>query len=160
MAPENSAHTEVLPRKVQMGGVWIIASLLFIVVGLVVAAKLTERPVEAVPISHAILEERVIFLEGTRAGAVQMRNEVGQIIASWEADDAGFVSTLARVIKRERQKRNISSNSPITLRRRDGDIPTIFDPQTGHEIYLNSFGVDNVSQVLSLFTARPTVSQN
>ena len=160
MAPENSAHTEVLPRKVQMGGVWIIASLLFIVVGLVVAAKLTERPVEAVPIPHAIVEERVIFLEGTRAGAVQVRNEVGQIIASWTEDDAGFVSTLARVIKRERQKRNISSNSPITLRRRDGDIPTIFDPQTGHEIYLNSFGVDNVSQVLSLFGARPTVSQN
>lgn len=152
MDPTHSVHTHAHPRST-LRGTWIVAGLLSIVVALVALAKLTERPLVAVPDDVTILEERVIYLESTRAGAARVKNATGQIIASWGADDAGFVSTLARVIKRERQKRNASPGAAVVLRMRDGNIPTIFDPETGHEIELNGFGADNVAQVLSLLTA-------
>lgn len=157
MDPTNSVDTQTHPRST-LWGIWIVASLLCIVVALVALAKLTERPLVAIPGNVTIIKERVIYLERTRAGTVQVRDETGQIIASWDVDDAGFVSTLARVVKRERLKRNASPDAPIVLRKRDGNIPTIFDPETGHEIELNSFGDDNVSQVLSLLTVKSSVN--
>lgn len=128
----------------------LIAVLLLVVVVIVGFARLTEQPLTAVPKETTILNERLLFLKSSREGAVAVFDADGQLLTQWSSDDAGFVSTIARVIKRERIKRNADVDAPVKLRERSGDRLTIYDPQIDRETELKSFGRDNVEVVRGL----------
>ncbi|MEQ3728134.1 MAG: photosynthetic complex assembly protein PuhC [Tateyamaria sp.] len=117
---------------------------------LVAWARLTDRPLEARPVEAAISQERVLQITSDLGGAAQVTDQEGAIVAQFATGEAVFISTVMRVLERERAKHGIASEAPVRLRKRGEARLTIFDPMTSREIELNSFGSDNVAAFAAL----------
>lgn len=127
-----------------------ILVLLITVVGLVAYARVTDRPLEAVPERGAILQERVLHIDGNIAGAARITDaETGEVI-EYAAGEAVFITTIERAMSRERARHAVDPAAPYHLRMREGDKLSVFDPGTGEEVELSSFGVDNIAAFAAL----------
>ena len=125
--------------------------LLAIVTTLVAAARLTDRPLEAQASQGPIEQERVVRISGTIDGSAHITDATGVTIADYAPGEAVFIATIARVIARERKKFGADLTKPIHLRKRSNNRISFFDPQTGKETELSSFGADNVLAFEVLF---------
>lgn len=123
----------------------LIVVFLVGIVALVAWARITDRPLAAQPKDLQLSSERVIFVTADLDGAARITDQTGGVVAEFEAGEAVFISTIARVIRRERQKANASLDAPIHLRQRGEARLTIFDPETQRETELSSFGKDNIA---------------
>ena len=127
-----------------------ILVLLALVLSLVVYASWTDRPLEAQPPNGDIVSERVIHLQGTVAGAARILDVDGAEIMRFASGEGGFVSTIDRVIRRERLRNGVSNEGALHVRMREGQRLSIFDPSTGREIELEAFGRDNIAKFEAL----------
>lgn len=123
-----------------------ILVLLVLVLTLVFYSSLTDRPLEAQPPDGAIVSERIVHLQGTVAGAARITDAEGVEIMRFASGDGGFVSTIDRVIRRERLRNGVSNDGVLHVRMREGQRLSIFDPSTGREIELEAFGRDNIAK--------------
>ena len=123
-----------------------VLALLVSILVLVAYARLTDRPLEAQPPDGAIVAERVISLKGTQSGAALILDEEGAVLAQYAPGDGGFVSTVDRVIRRERLRNGVASDGAVHLRMREGERLSVYDPSTGREIELEAFGRDNAAE--------------
>ncbi|MEM9550582.1 MAG: photosynthetic complex assembly protein PuhC [Pseudomonadota bacterium] len=131
----------VIPTMLIRGAV-----VMLLVIGAAVTwARVTDRPLEAQAPRGPIEQERTLHLSGTIEGSARVTDENGRVIAEFEPGDAVFISTIARVINRERAKHGADLEAPVQLRLREGNRLALFDPQTGRETELVSFGADNVA---------------
>ncbi len=71
-------------------------------------------------------------------------NENGAILVEYPKDKETFVSTILRVINRDRIKRNIDKSGPLILQKKDNGRISIFDPSSEKEVDLMAFGEDNI----------------
>ena len=124
--------------------------LVVFVLALVFYASLTDRPLEAQPPNGEILSEKIIRLEGTVTGAARISDEKGVVITEFAAGDGGFVSTIERVIRRERLRNGVPNDGVLHVRMREGNRLSVFDPSTGREIELEAFGRDNTAKFAAL----------
>lgn len=131
-----------MPKALQR----LVLGLIFSVLVIVTFARVTDRPPEAQPAKGPILAERVIVLEGTLSGAARISSVDGEVLAQYAAGKGGFVSTIERVVARERQRFGVESTGPLHLRKREGGQLALFDPLTDTEIVLASFGADNIKK--------------
>ncbi|MEM7746752.1 MAG: photosynthetic complex assembly protein PuhC [Pseudomonadota bacterium] len=115
------------------------------IVAMVGWARLTDQPLAAKPAELPITFERKLYISADLDGAARITDERGAIVAQFGAGEAVFISTISRVIDRERQKKSADPDAPIYLRRRGETRLTIFDPETLRETELSSFGKDNVA---------------
>ncbi|MEM8692198.1 MAG: photosynthetic complex assembly protein PuhC [Pseudomonadota bacterium] len=136
----HTPHSDIVPRFMVRA---TIAFLLF-VLGLVTLARVTDRPLEAMPAQTPIVTERAIILYGTPAGHARVEEADGALIVEYPAGKGGFVSTMERVLARERAKNGVDRTSPVILRMREGNHLSLYDPSTGWTAQLNGFGADNV----------------
>lgn len=127
-----------------------ILVLLAFVLTLVFYASWTDRPPEAQPPKGAILAERIIHLQGTVAGAARILDADGTEIIQYAPGDGGFVSTIDRVIKRERFRVGAANDGVVHVRMREGKRMSIYDPSTDREIEIEAFGRDNIAQFEAL----------
>ncbi|MEM7596903.1 MAG: photosynthetic complex assembly protein PuhC [Pseudomonadota bacterium] len=127
-----------------------ILVLLALVLTLVFYASWTDRPLEAQPPNGEIVSERVIHLQGTVAGAARILDAEGVEIMRFATGEGGFVSTIDRVIRRERLRNGVSNDGVLHVRMREGQRLSIFDPSTGREIELEAFGRDNIAKFAAL----------
>jgi putative photosynthetic complex assembly protein len=121
-----------------------VITLVVCVLILVTYARVTDRPLEAQPPDGAIVAERVIKLESTVTGAARILDQDGLVIAEFESGSGGFVSTIDRVVRRERLRNGVASDGVVHLRMREGGRISIFDPSTDRETELEAFGRDNI----------------
>ncbi|MEL6294760.1 MAG: photosynthetic complex assembly protein PuhC [Pseudomonadota bacterium] len=128
----------------------LVGLVLVCILALVAWARLTDRPLDARPVEAAISHERILHIDSTLGGAAQVTDQKGVIIAQFAAGDAVFISTIMRVLERERLKHGIGADGPVHLRKRGDNRITIFDPATHRETELNSFGTDNVAAFAAL----------
>ena len=137
---------EKIPKALLRG----VLTLIAVVLTFVFYASLTDRPLEAQPPNGAILSERIIHLQGNIAGAARILDKNGAEIGTFAAGEGGFVSTIDRVIRRERLRHGMPGEGVLHVRMREGERLSIFDPSTGEEIELESFGRDNINKFAAL----------
>ncbi len=137
---------ERIPKVLLRGILILLATIL----SLVAFARLTDRPLEAQPPNGAIVSERIIQLQGTVTGAARILDDSGAMIVEYASGQGGFVSTIDRVIRRERLRNGVAKDGIVYVRMREGQRLSIFDPSTGREIELEAFGKDNIAHFEAL----------
>jgi putative photosynthetic complex assembly protein len=109
-------------------------------------ARLTDRPLEAMPPSEAevpVVQERVIRIFGEMDGSARVLAEDGTVIATLGPTEGGFVAGIYRVLERERGAGGLPASEPIRLvRLSDGRIG-LRDDVTDFRAELFGFGADN-----------------
>ena len=128
----------------------MIAALLCVIVALVAWAQLTDQPLAARPADLPITSERAVHMEAELDGSAHVTDHRRALIADFGPGEAVFISTIVRVIDRERRKVGADPNAAIYLRQRGETRLTFFDPETQRETELNSFGQDNVASFKAL----------
>ena len=137
---------EKIPTALLRGMLVLVAFVLT----LVFYASLTDRPLLAQPPDGDILSEKIIRLQGTVTGAARISDEDGAVIAEYAAGDGGFVSTIERVIRRERLRNGTTNDGVVHVRLREGNRLSVFDPSTDREIELEAFGRDNIAKFAAI----------
>ena len=88
--------------------------------------------------------EREIALEIGEEGETSILDEAGNVLLSYSKEQENFVSTVTKVLERDRKKNGISENSNVVLRLSQDNRLSIYDPQTEREIDLAGFGQSNI----------------
>ena len=88
--------------------------------------------------------EREIALEIGEEGETLILDEAGNVLLSYSKEQENFVSTVTKVLERDRKKNGISENSNVVLRLSQDNRLSIYDPQTEREIDLAGFGSGNI----------------
>jgi putative photosynthetic complex assembly protein len=88
--------------------------------------------------------EREIALEIGKEGETLILDEAGNVLLSYSKEQENFVSTVTKVLERDRKKNGISENSNVVLRLSQDNRLSIYDPQTEREIDLAGFGQSNI----------------
>lgn len=127
-----------------------VLTLIAVVLAFVFYASWTDRPLEAQPPNGAIVSERIVYLQGTVAGAARILDADGSEIVKYSSGEGGFVSTIDRVIRHERLRHGVPNNGVLHVRMREGQRLSIFDPSTDNEIELEAFGRDNIAKFAAL----------
>jgi putative photosynthetic complex assembly protein len=109
-------------------------------------ARLTDRPLEAMPPSEAevpAVQERMIRIFGEMDGSARVLGADGTVIAELGPEEGGFVAGIYRVLERERGAVGLDASEPIRLVRfSDGRIG-LRDDLTDFRAELFGFGADN-----------------
>jgi putative photosynthetic complex assembly protein len=109
-------------------------------------ARITDRPLEAMPPTEAEappVQERMIRIFGEMDGSARVLAEDGTVIAEFGPDEGGFVAGIYRVLERERGAVGLHASEPIRLVRfSDGRIG-LRDDHTDFRAELFGFGADN-----------------
>jgi putative photosynthetic complex assembly protein len=109
-------------------------------------ARLTDRPLEAMPPSleeAPIVMERTIRIFGNMDGSARVLDAGGNVIANLSSQEGGFVAGISRVLERERGAVGLDASEPIRLVRfSDGRIG-LRDDYTDFRAELFGFGADN-----------------
>ena len=98
-----------------------------------------------VHVSQRRLEDRI-------AGAARVFDVSGALIADLSAGQGGFISSVARTVKRKRTLSNVSLDGPVILTSDTLGRLKISDPSSGWSADLMSFGADNSGAFAALLT--------
>lgn len=102
-----------------------------------------------------ILDERIFQVDGSISGAATVTGSEGEQIAAFADGEAVFITTIARVVERQRIKHGVPLDGPIHLRRRAPNRLSVYDPLTQAEFGLSSFGKDNIAAFAALLVETP-----
>jgi len=145
----NSSEQKLVERDKEMIPTILIRAMfmLCICVLIIVAyARITDRPLEAMPPSVAevpVVQERVIRIFAEMDGSARVLDLNGHLVADLAADEGGFVAGISRVLERERGAVGLDASEPIRLVRfSDGRIG-LRDDYTDFRAELFGFGADN-----------------
>ena len=117
----------------------MVASIIF-VIGFQV---FNFEPINVSP-NSTIISSKLIYIEQSDDLETRILNENGAILVEYPKDKETFVSTILRVINRDRIKRNIDKSGPLILQKKDNGRISIFDPSSEKEVDLMAFGEDNI----------------
>lgn len=135
----HKAEAELIPPFVGRA----LLGVMFLCLTLVAFARWTDRPLEATPPVSAVVAEKPIVLFADLDGSVRVFDPNGTTLADLSPDDGGFISGVARVLARERNKHGLPSALPVSLTRHENGRLAISDPATGWSADLMGFGSDN-----------------
>lgn len=124
--------------------------LMFASVALVTFAKVTGQPLTGVRAESPVVTEAAIMLVGNRSDGVGVVDANGNVIGHSTDDKAGFIDVIWNSVTRERIVRDVPSDAPLRLVRRENGHTAIIDPTTGWSIELIGYGQDNVAAFASL----------
>ena len=104
----------------------------------------------SIPKQLDIKAEREILLKIEENGDTLILDDGGNVLVSYSKEQENFVSTVTKVLERDRLKVGKFENSNVFLRLNENDRLSIFDPQTEREIDLAGFGDGNIQVFFSL----------
>ena len=104
----------------------------------------------SVPKQLDIKAEKEILLKIGDDGETLILDDDGNVLVSYSKEQENFVSTVTKVLERDRKKVGIFENSNVFLRLSNKDRVSIFDPQTEREIDLAGFGDANIQIFFNL----------
>jgi len=136
------------PRDREMVPRFLLRAVATLVVATLVAvtwARLTDRPLEAVPPEGPVAQERLLTIDAHMSGAARVFDGSGTLVADLGPSEGGFVSGVARALARVRLTHNVAPDAPVRLvRYADGRL-ALFDPLTDWRVELIGFGPDNTA---------------
>ncbi len=136
----------ILKRKLTFNSslpLFIVCSLILVVI-LVFIFRTSDLQPYSISKDLNIKAERDITLEIGRNGETLILDEARNILFSYSKDQENFVSTVTKVLERDRKKNGISKNSNVVLRLSQDNRLSIYDPKTEREIDLAGFGQSNI----------------
>ena len=122
---------------------FIIFSLILIVAFVTVFRVLDLEPYSIPLAAPKISEKRILFDFGENDETLILSSK-GEVLVSYSSEQSNFVSTVTKVLKRERKKVGIEENAKVLLRRDENNRLSIYDPETKREIDLAGFGESNL----------------
>ena len=130
---------EMVPRAL----VRAVCGLLLAVLILVTYASITDRPKVAVAPTGETVVSRPMTIDAQNSGAVRVFGTDGAVIADLNAGQGGFISSIARTVKRQRTLANVALDGPVILTSDTFGRLRITDPSSGWSADLMMFGADN-----------------
>ena len=127
-----------------------IICILVLFVVFVAVFRMSNLAPYSVPKQLDIKAEKEILLKIGEDGETLILDDVGNILVSYSKEQENFVSTVTKVVERDRKKVGVFENSNVFLRLSDNDRLSIFDPETEREIDLAGFGNDNIQIFFNL----------
>ena len=122
---------------------FIVCSLV-LVVALVAVFRISDFDPYSISKQVNVKVEKEIILEIGGNGETLILDQVGNVLLSYSKEEENFVSTVTKVLERDRKKIGVSKNSSVLLRLSNSDRISIFDPQTERQIDLAGFGEGNI----------------
>ena len=122
---------------------FIIFSLILIVAFVTVFRVLDLEPYSIPVAAPKISEKRILFDFGENDETLILSSK-GDVLVSYSSEQSNFVSTVTKVLIRERKKVGIEENAKVLLRRDENNRLSIYDPETKREIDLAGFGESNL----------------
>ena len=129
--------------------VFIILTLVLLIV-LVAVFRFSDSNPYSIPKQLDIKAEREILLKIEENGDTLILDDGGNVLVSYSKEQENFVSTVTKVLERDRLKVGKFENSNVFLRLDENDRLSIFDPQTEREIDLAGFGDGNIQVFFNL----------
>ena len=123
---------------------FFIVFSLILLVSLVAVFQMSDSNPYSISEQITIKAEKEIALEIGKNGETFILDEAGNVLLRYSKDQENFVSTVAKVLKRERKKNSMTKNSNVVLRISQENRLSIYDPQTGQVIDLAGFGEGNI----------------
>ena len=121
-----------------------IICILVLFVAFVIVFRMSDLTPYSIPKQLDIKAEKEILLKIGGNGETLILDDVGNILVSYSKMQENFVSTVTKVLERDRKKIGIFENSNVFLRLSDNGRLSIFDPKTEREIDLAGFGDGNI----------------
>ena len=148
MTPENRLRArdrEMVPTILLQAMGTLVVCALFIVG----YARLTDRPLEAMPAFEEtvpVAKERHIMIDadGT-TGAARVLGPDGSVLAAFGPDDGGFIAGVQRALAFERSRRGVRTDAPVRLVLFETGQLSLRDDLTGWRAELIGFGADNAA---------------
>ena len=128
---------------------FIVCSLISLV-ALVAVFQITDSTPYSISEQFTIRAEKEIALEIDKNGETFIFDEAGNVLLRYSKDQENFVSTVTKVLERDRKKFGISKKSNVLLRLSQNNRLSIYDPQTEREIDLAGFGKGNIQVFIDL----------
>ena len=128
---------------------FIILTLVLLIV-FVAVFRFSDSNPYSIPKQLDIKAEREILLKIEENGDTLILDEGGNVLVSYSKEQENFVSTVTKVLERDRLKVGKFENSNVFLRLNENDRLSIFDPQTEREIDLAGFGDGNIQVFFNL----------
>ena len=123
--------------------IFIVCSLV-LVVALVAVFRISDFDPYSISKQENVKVEKEIILKIGENGETLILDQVGNVLLSYPKEEENFVSTVTKVLERDRKKIGVSKNSSVLLRLSNSDRISIFDPQTERQIDLAGFGEGNI----------------
>lgn len=140
-SPTATPQKELVPRALLLAMALLVAGAL----ALATYARVTDRPLEALPANGPISTEREIIIFAEMNGAAQVLDAGGMHIASLRPDRGGFVAGVQRALAHERGKHGVPEDTPVRLVRFEDGRLALFDDLTGWRMEIHGFGQDNTA---------------
>lgn len=103
---------EIISRRLLRAMGLLVAGSL----ALVTYARLTDRPLEALPVDGQVVHERVLnIVSDSLSGAAQIYDENGRLIVDLGPTEGGFVAGVWRAVVFERHKLGVDAGAPVRL---------------------------------------------
>lgn len=145
----NKAEQKLVERDKEMVPTILVRAMFALCVSVLVIvayARLTDRPLEAMPPSEVevpAVNERMIRIFGQMDGSARVLDIEGNVIADLGPTEGGFVAGIYRVLERKRGAVGLQASEPIRLVRfSDGRIG-LRDDLTDFRAELFGFGASN-----------------
>ena len=123
---------------------------LVLLIGFVAVFRFSDSNPYSIPKQLDIKAEREILLKIEENGDTLILDIDGNVLVSYSKEQENFVSTVTKVLERDRLKVGKFENSNVFLRLNENDRLSIFDPQTEREIDLAGFGDGNIQVFFNL----------
>ncbi len=127
-----------------------IICTLVLLIAFVAVFRMSDLSPYSIPKQLDIKAEKEILLQFGENGETIILDEYGNVLVSYSKEQENFVSTVTKVLERDRKKVGIFENSNVLLRLSLNDRISIFDPQTEREIDLAGFGDENIQIFFNL----------
>ena len=128
---------------------FIILTLVLLIV-FVAVFRFSDSNPYSIPKQLDIKAEREILLKIGENGDTLILDDDGNVLVSYSKEQENFVSTVTKVLERDRLKVGKFETSNVFLRLNENDRLSIFDPQTEREIDLAGFGDGNIQVFFNL----------
>ena len=127
-----------------------IIGILVLFIAFAAVFRMSDLHPYSIPKQLDIKAEREILLKIEENGDTLILDDGGNVLVSYSKEQENFVSTVTKVLERDRLKVGKFDNSNVFLRLNENDRLSIFDPQTEREIDLAGFGDGNIQVFFNL----------
>ena len=122
---------------------FIVSSLVLLIIFVFIFRTLGLQPY-SISDDLNIKAKRDITLKIGEEGETFILDKAGNVLLSYSKEQENFVSTVTKVLERDRKTNGILKNSNVGLRLSQDNRLSIYDPQTEREIDLAGFGEGNI----------------
>lgn len=136
---------EMIPTRL----VYAMFSLALVSLVITTAAVVADRPHVGVPPAEPALAIHEVVLAGD-GNAATVTTTGGEVLL--DAEQGAFVTVIRSGLETARRKHRVAGNPAVTITEYESGRMALFDPATGWQVELSSFGQGNLAHFRRLFT--------